>query len=138
MNKLTLIDHVAITVDDLEESYSFYNKLFEAKIHAEYAPSGTLLVRQVSLGDIVLSLHQVNNGVELVAKRPMTGSADLCFRWGGTIFSAIELLEKNNIQIIHGPVPRIASSGQPSQSVFFRDPDGNLLELMAVDNNDNE
>lgn len=136
MNRITLIDHVAITVNDLEASYFFYDELFGAKIHTEYAPSGKLLVRQVSLGDIVLSLHQVKNGVELVAKRPMPGSADLCPRWGGAILSVLELLEKNNIEIIHGPVPRKTSSGQPSQSVFFREPDGNQLELMAADNND--
>ncbi|MEZ2454211.1 VOC family protein, partial [Raoultella planticola] len=130
-----LIDHVAITVEDLDASFCFYDRLFRAKIHAEYAPDGKLLVRQIALGDIVLSIHQINNGVDLVAKRPTTGSADLCFRWGGTMDSAINLLKENNIEIIHGPVPRTTSSHQPAQSIFFRDPDGNLLELMAADQN---
>ncbi|VTM94325.1 Uncharacterised protein [Raoultella planticola] len=49
--------------------------------------------------------------------------------------SAINLLKENNIEIIHGPVPRTTSSHQPAQSIFFRDPDGNLLELMAADQN---
>jgi len=35
--------------------------------------------------------------------------------------------------MVEGPVPRPAADGAPARSVYFRDPDGNLLELLGTD-----
>ena len=96
-----------------------------------YAPQGKPLVRQIALGGALLSVHQAGNGIELVAKQPTIGSADICFRWNGGIASAVALLNERGVEIIEGPVPRRTADGLPSQSVYFRDPDANLIELMA-------
>jgi catechol 2,3-dioxygenase-like lactoylglutathione lyase family enzyme len=125
------IDHVAITVTDLEASCRFYGGLFSAKTRVTYAPDGKPLVRQIALGGALLSIHQAGNGIELAAKNPTIGSADLCFRWGGDIASAIALLRERGIEIVEGPVPRRTADDLPSQSVYFRDLDANLIELMA-------
>lgn len=93
---------------------------------------GKLLVRQIALGGAVLSIHQRGNNVKLVAKRPTPGAADICFRWGGTIGEALELLKSKHIAVLEGPTPRRTADLKPSESIFFRDPDGNLLELMAA------
>jgi catechol 2,3-dioxygenase-like lactoylglutathione lyase family enzyme len=61
------------------------------------------------------------------------GGADICLRWSGTVESAAELLHQHGIAIIDGPSPRRTADGLPALSVYFRDPDGNLLELMAAD-----
>ena len=127
------IDHVAITVADLEVSFAFYRDLLGARIVAEHAPQGPVLVRQVALGGAQISIHQAGNGVALVARAPTPGAADLCLRWGGAIADAMALLRSRGIPILDGPTPRRTADGRPARSLFFRDPDGNLLELMAAE-----
>jgi catechol 2,3-dioxygenase-like lactoylglutathione lyase family enzyme len=133
MNRILGIDHIAITVSDLEAACAFYDRLFAAKTHVNFAPQGKPLVRQIALGGALLSVHQAGNGIELVARKPTIGSADICFRWDGSIASAVALLNEHGVEIIAGPVPRHTADGRPSQSVYFRDLDANLLELMAAD-----
>jgi catechol 2,3-dioxygenase-like lactoylglutathione lyase family enzyme len=135
MAQVSGIDHVAITVADMDASCAFYRDLFGARTVVEYAPEGKVLVRQIAVGGAILSIHQSGNGVDLVARHPTIGAADICFRWDGTIESAVSLLHGHGIDIIEGPTPRRTADGLPSQSVFFRDPDGNLLELMAASAN---
>jgi len=127
------IDHVVINATDLEATCAFYDRLFGITTHAEYAKDGKVLVRQVAIGGAVLSIHQKGNGVELVAKHPTVGGGDICFRWTGDIQSAMDLLNRNGIAIIAGPARRRTADGKPSKSVYFRDIDDNLLELMAAD-----
>lgn len=127
------IDHVAFPAHDLEATCAFYNRLFGARTHFEYAPDGKSLVRQIALGGALLSIHQAGNGLDLVAKHPTIGGADICLRWSGSIDSAAELLCQHGIAIVDGPSPRRTADGLAAHSVYFRDPDGNLLELMAAD-----
>jgi catechol 2,3-dioxygenase-like lactoylglutathione lyase family enzyme len=127
------IDHVAFTAQDLEAACAFYDRLFGARTHLDYAPDGKSLVRQIALGGALLSIHQAGNGLELVARQPTVGGADICLRWSGSIDSAANLLRAHAIPIIDGPSRRRTADGLPAQSIYFRDPDGNLLELMAVD-----
>ena len=131
---LSGIDHVAITVADLEATWAFYDRLFGTEIINEYAPGGKSAVRVVMLGGCArISIHQIGNGVDLVAARPVAGSADICFRWAGSIAGAQAHLARNGIDIIDGPSPRRTADALPAHSVYFRDPDGNLIELMAAD-----
>jgi catechol 2,3-dioxygenase-like lactoylglutathione lyase family enzyme len=132
MNHILGIDHIAITVSDLEATCRFYDRLFSAETRVTHAPGGKPLVRQIALGGALLSVHQAGNGIELVAKKPTIGSADICFRWDGGIASAVAMLHVQGVEIIEGPVPRRTADGLPSQSVYFRDLDANLIELMAT------
>ena len=127
------IDHVAFAATDLEATCAFYDRLFGARTHLDYAPNGKSLVRQIALGGALLSIHQAGNGLELVARRPAVGGADICLCWSGTIESAADLLRANAIPIIDGPSRRRTADGLPALSIYFRDPDENLLELMAAD-----
>jgi catechol 2,3-dioxygenase-like lactoylglutathione lyase family enzyme len=127
------IDHVAFAAADLEATCAFYDRLFGARIHLDYAPDGKSLVRQIALGGALLSIHQAGNGLELVARRPTIGGADICLRWSGNIESAADLLRTHAIPIVDGPSSRHTADGLAALSIYFRDPDGNLLELMAAD-----
>ncbi len=128
------IDHVAITVADMDTACAFYDRLFGVKIVRDYAPNGRSFVRGIVLGGQTgMSLHQQGNGVELVARKPTPGAVDICFTWGGPIEAAVAHLGTHGVEIIEGPSPRTTARGLPAQSVYFRDPDGNLLELMATD-----
>ena len=133
MTGITGIDHVAITVDDLMSTFAFYRDLFGAKVVAEHTVDANVLVRQVALGGAVLSIHQRGNNVRLVAEHPTPGAADICFRRSGMIGEALDLLKSKNIAVLEGPTPRKTADGKPGHSIFFKDPDGNLLELMAAD-----
>ena len=134
MAGLEFIDHVAITVADVDRSTRFFDQLFGVEVLFDHASDGKMLVRAVRMGGGVhLNIHQLGNGMDLVAAKPTPGSADICFRFGGTIEEAEALLKQNDIAIIEGPSPRVNNEGNASQSVYFLDPDGNLLELMAND-----
>ncbi len=134
MTLLKFIDHVAITVADVERTTAFYDRLFGAEVPFDHAPQGRTLVRTVIVGGGVrINVHQQGNGIDLVADKPTPGSVDICFRYGGTIGEAEALLRGHGIDIIEGPAPRIDSDGNKAQSVYFKDPDGNLVELMASD-----
>ncbi len=133
MASISGLDHVAITVADMEASCDWYAALFGARPVGEHAVDGKVLVRQIAMGGALLSVHQAGNGLGLVAERPTVGAADICFRWGGDIGSAVALLRGHAVEIVEGPTPRRTADGLPGMSVYFRDPDGNLLELMAAD-----
>jgi catechol 2,3-dioxygenase-like lactoylglutathione lyase family enzyme len=134
MTLLAGIDHVAITVADLEKTCAFYAALFGAEVWRNHAPEGRTLLRVIMIGGGArLSVHQAGNGLDLVAKKPTPGSVDICFRFSGAISEAAELLKSHDIEIIDGPSPRQTADGLAAHSVYFRDPDGNLVELMAAD-----
>ena len=134
MALLRFIDHVAITVADVERTTQFNDRLFGAEVPFDHAPQGKTLVRTVIIGGAVrINVHQQGNGIDLVADKPTPGSVDICFRFGGSIAEAEALLKDNGIEIIEGPSPRIDNEGNQAQSVYFKDPDGNLVELMSND-----
>jgi catechol 2,3-dioxygenase-like lactoylglutathione lyase family enzyme len=127
------IDHVAITSRDLPAACAFYMELFDGRALGELIEGDQILVRSLQIGGAVINIHQLGNGIDLVAAQPVPGSTDICFGWDGPIDSAIALLEARGIPIIEGPVARANRLGEASHSVYFRDPDGNLLELMAAE-----
>jgi catechol 2,3-dioxygenase-like lactoylglutathione lyase family enzyme len=128
------IDHIAITVSDLEATCAFYDRLFGARTHLERVVDGKVKVRQIALGGGALtSVHQAGNDVALVGRHPTIGAGDICLRWEGSLDTAAELLRQHGIEIIAGPAPRRTGDELPSHSIYFRDLDGNLLELMATD-----
>jgi catechol 2,3-dioxygenase-like lactoylglutathione lyase family enzyme len=135
MTDIPGIDHFAFAAAALEATCVFYDRLFGARTHLDYAPNGKSLVRQIALGGALLSIHQAGNGLELVARQPNVGGADICPRWSGHIESAMARLRAHEIMIVDGPSRRRTTDGLPALSIYFRDLDGNLLELTAADGN---
>lgn len=131
--EIAFIDHVAITVRDVERSSRFYVDVLGAETPVTHLRNGKVGIRKVVMGGAVFNLHQADNDFELIASHPSVGAADICLRWTGTIDSAAERLKAHNVPIVDGPSPRRTNDGLPSQSVYFHDPDGNLIELMAAD-----
>jgi catechol 2,3-dioxygenase-like lactoylglutathione lyase family enzyme len=77
VHRILGIDHIAFTAADLEATCAFYDRLFGARTHLDYAPDGKSLVRQIALGGALLSIYQVGNGLALVARHPTVRGADM-------------------------------------------------------------
>ena len=126
-------DHLAITCRDVDASIAFYERVLGATLlHADVWHSGGMPVAIMNVGANNLSLHRAQSPARPHAARPSPGSVDLCLRWEGPITAAEEHLAAQDVAVIEGPVARTASDGRRGASVYFRDPDGNLLEFLAV------
>src|ERR1700689_3362238 len=117
MPRILGIDHVAFAAQDLEATCAFYDRLFGARTHLDYAPDGKSLVRQIALGGALLSIHQAGNGLELVARNPTVGGADICLRWSGGIETAMNLPPEHGIPVVDGPSRRRTADGLAAHSV---------------------
>jgi catechol 2,3-dioxygenase-like lactoylglutathione lyase family enzyme len=58
------------------------------------------------------------------------GNSDLCFAWPGPIADAKAHLQRLGVEVELGPVSRRGAHG-PGTSLYFRNPDGSLLELIS-------
>jgi catechol 2,3-dioxygenase-like lactoylglutathione lyase family enzyme len=84
--------------------------------------------RALRFGSQKLNLHQLGAEPAPRAARATPGSADLCFLLDGPLEPAIAHLGAEGVEIEHGPVVRPGARG-PIRSVYFHDPDGNLIEV---------
>ncbi len=122
---LVSFDHCVIHVSDWERSNAFYRDV----IGAEILPNGVGFVYRI--GAAQLNCHGPGLKPVPVARLPVPpGGSDLCFAWAGPIADAIAHLETRKVTIELGPVPRFGRGG-PGTSVYFRDPDGSLLEFIS-------
>lgn len=128
------IDHVVVMASDIERALAFYRDTLggEAPDEAAYR-EGRINVIRVVLGAAVVNLQKLDDPAYIVAERLEAGTVDVCFRWDGTIEAAVEYLTSRGIAVIEGPVARPAADGVWGMSVYFRDPDGNLLEFLTTE-----
>jgi catechol 2,3-dioxygenase-like lactoylglutathione lyase family enzyme len=120
--RIDRIDHVVLTVTDLEATASFYERL---GFHREVFGDGRTALHA---GTNKINLHEAGHEFEPKAERPTPGSGDLCFVVAGPLDEAIATLDAASIPIEEGPVERTGALG-PMHSVYVRDPDRNHVEL---------
>ncbi|MEH1130870.1 VOC family protein, partial [Micromonospora sp. CPCC 206061] len=120
------IDHCVIAVSDWDRSTAFYRDVLGAEV-VEH-PDGRVAYR---FGDQQLNVHGPGLDIgSLVARPPVApGGSDLCFTWPGTADEAVDHLRAHGVTVEEGPVPRHGGRGRGT-SVYFRDPDGSLLEFI--------
>lgn len=121
--RIDRIDHLVLTVFDLERTIDFYSRVLgmEPVTFAEGR-------RGLAFGRQKLNLHQAGREFEPKALKPGPGAIDLCFISETPLAQVIEQLKAHGVAIIQGPVPKTGALG-PMMSVYFRDPDGNLIEV---------
>ena len=119
------LDHCVITVSDWERSNAFYRDV----LGAELVPAGPGWMYR--FGDAQLNLHGPGFEGNPNARVPVpAGGSDLCFEWPGLIEEAVGHLRENGVEVELGPVERFGARGAGT-SVYFRDPDGSLLEFIS-------
>jgi catechol 2,3-dioxygenase-like lactoylglutathione lyase family enzyme len=117
------IDHLVLTVADVERTLAFYSRVLGME-PVTFAGGR----RALAFGRQKLNLHQAGREYEPKALKPVPGAIDLCFIASTPLEEVIATLKRDGVVVIEGPVPKTGALG-PMMSVYFRDPDGNLVEV---------
>jgi catechol 2,3-dioxygenase-like lactoylglutathione lyase family enzyme len=121
--KINKLDHLVLTVKDIEKTASFYVSVMGMK--KEVFGNGRVALK---CGDQKINLHETGKEFEPKANKPTPGSADLCFITQTPLNDAMAHVKRCGVEIIEGPVHRTGANG-PIRSFYFRDPDQNLIEV---------
>ena len=123
MIKINRLDHLVLTVKDIDKTVDFYTKVLgiEKEIF-----KGTRVA--LKFGNQKINLHQLGNEFEPKAFNVKDGSADLCFIIDTPLIESKNYIESLNIVIEEGIVSRTGANGE-IDSIYLRDPDLNLIEL---------
>ncbi|MGV6852294.1 MAG: VOC family protein [bacterium] len=123
--KISQIDHIVLTVNDIEETVMFYESVM-GMIKESFGESRVALL----FGNQKINLHEYKNEFEPKAKMPTPGSQDLCFITDTDLDEAILHVKSIGIKVIEGPIMRTGAVGK-IMSFYFNDPDGNLIEVSS-------
>jgi catechol 2,3-dioxygenase-like lactoylglutathione lyase family enzyme len=119
------LDHCVIHVSDWERSNAFYHDVLGADVVPR--PVGFAY----RFGETQLNVHGPGVSPAEVARLPVKpGNSDLCFEWTGPISDAIAHLAAHGVALERGPMERFGAKGRGT-SVYFRDPDGSLMEFIS-------
>ena|SRR5262245_9380173 len=121
--RIDSIDHVVLTVKDIDATCKFYTKVLGMEV-VTFGENRKAL----SFGSQKINLQPFGRGSTLVADKPTPGSGDLCFVTSVALPEVIAHLKSCGINLIGGPVERNGARGS-MMSVYFRDPDMNLIEV---------
>ncbi|CDX22660.1 Glyoxalase/bleomycin resistance protein/dioxygenase [Mesorhizobium sp. ORS 3359] len=117
------IDHFVLTVRSVEATCDFYQRVLGMRrLDGPNRPTALLF------GSQKINLHEVGRTFEPKAKAPTAGSGDFCLVAAVPLAEVQASLQANGVAVEVGPVERTGARG-PMMSVYFRDPDGNLVEV---------
>ena len=121
------IDHFVLTVRSLDATCAFYERaLGFRRVDAPNRPTS------LHFGKHKINVHEVGHTFEPKASAPTPGAGDFCLITERPLTEIKTHLETCGVPIELGPVERIGAQG-PMTSLYFRDPDGNLIEVSAYD-----
>jgi catechol 2,3-dioxygenase-like lactoylglutathione lyase family enzyme len=121
--RIERLDHLVLTVADIDATIEFYVRVLG--MEAVTFGAGR---RALAFGDSKINLHEAGREFEPRAARPTPGSADLCLIAAAPIDMIAAELRLSGVEIVEGPVERTGARGSIT-SVYFRDPDENLIEI---------
>ena len=121
--KIDSFDHVVLTVKNIDATCKFYAEVLGMEI-VTFGENRKAL----SFGSQKINLQQLGRESTLIAERPTPGSADVCFITSVALSEVMAHLNLSGVKPIAGPVERNGARG-PMMSVYFRDPDMNLIEV---------
>jgi catechol 2,3-dioxygenase-like lactoylglutathione lyase family enzyme len=127
--KIDRLDHLVLTVRNVDATCSFYNKVLGMQVISFGNDRKAL-----AFGDQKINLHEFGNEFEPKASKPIPGSADLCFITNINLSQVIQHLQSCSVEMVEGPVRRMGAIG-PIILIYIRDPDDNLIEISNYEDN---
>lgn len=121
--KICGIDHIVLTVASIEATCEFYSRALGIDV-VTFGEGRKAL----SFGQQKFNLHEAGKEFEPKADKPTPGSIDICLITDTPLSEVIKELKEAGVEVIEGPVKRRGAIG-PIMSVYFRDPDKNLVEV---------
>ena len=121
--KIDRLDHLVLTVSDMDATCMFYTRVLGMRVVTFGAGRKAL-----AFGTQKINLHQAGHEFEPKALHPSPGSGDLCFITDLPLAQVIAHVRSCGVAIEEGPVARTGATG-PIESIYLRDPDGNLIEI---------
>jgi catechol 2,3-dioxygenase-like lactoylglutathione lyase family enzyme len=121
--KIDQIDHLVLTVKDSEATIKFYSEILGMRVDTFQQGRKALF-----FGNQKINIHQLGHEIEPKANNATPGSADLCFISSSALSEIEAELIQKNVTIIESHVIRTGATGQ-IKSIYFRDPDLNLIEV---------
>ncbi|WP_158932361.1 VOC family protein [Acidisphaera sp. S103] len=121
--RIRAIDHFVLVVLDIEATIKFYTRVLGLEAR-EIAPGRWALF----FGNQKINLQQLHASVDPQTRHPSRGAGDFCLLTDIPMADVVSHLEQQDVKIINGPVQRAGATG-PILSVYFYDPDENLVEV---------
>ena len=124
--KIKSLDHLVITASNLRDTVDFYSRALGME-HVEFGDG----LHAMHFGGQKFNIHDASTDVTPKAENNVPGSEDFCLLTETPIAEVVGHLEACGVAIEEGPVTRSGAAGTLN-SVYFRDPDGNLVEVSNV------
>jgi catechol 2,3-dioxygenase-like lactoylglutathione lyase family enzyme len=121
--RIDRLDHLVLTVANVQATCDFYQRVLGMEV-VTFGEGRKAL----AFGWQKINLHEAGREFEPKARHAVAGSADLCLVTGLPLAQAQAHIEACGVAIEQGPVPRTGARGA-ILSIYFRDPDGNLIEV---------
>ena len=121
------IDHAVLTVRDIDVTCDFYHEVLGMEV-VTFGEGR----RALKFGAQKFNLHKAGKEFEPKARKPTPGSADFCLITTTPMEHVMARLKACGVDVFEGPVARTGASGAIT-SVYFRDPDLNLVEVAIYD-----
>ncbi len=122
------IDHVVITVSDINKSIYFYSNILGMELQEFLSSTDNVNRKSLKFGKQKINLHEASKPFKPHANNPIPGAMDICFLSEINIDDWLKRFNKFNIKIEDGPVEKTGANG-PIRSLYVRDPDKNLIEI---------
>ena len=121
------LDHIVLTVADIQATLDFYERALQMARESFRGPDGQARYA-LKFGSQKINLQDHDTRTPTKAGRPTQGAGDFCLIASVPLDDVIAHLREQAIAIEAGPVSRQGAIGA-LRSVYFRDPDGTLVEV---------
>lgn len=125
--RIDRFDHLVLTVRDIDVTCEFYSRVLGMSV-VTFAGGRKAL----QFGAQKFNLHQAGSEFDPKAARPTPGAIDVCLISAVPLSDVVRHLASSGVAIIEGPVARTGAEG-PISSIYFRDPDMNLIEVSTYE-----